>query len=37
MTETNDSEVRASIFRRLRSPGIYTEELIPPACVAWRA
>jgi hypothetical protein len=37
MTETNDSGVRASIFKRLRSPGIYSEELIPPAYVAWLA
>jgi hypothetical protein len=28
---------RAHIFKRLRSPGIDSEESFPPAYVAWRA
>jgi hypothetical protein len=28
---------RARICKRLRSPGINTEESVPPAYVAWRA
>ncbi len=30
-------DTRARIFKRLWSPGIDSQELIPPAYLAWRA
>ncbi len=34
---THQNVTRDRIFKRLRSPGIDSKELIPPAYVAWRA
>ncbi len=36
-TLSSTQEHRARIYKRLRSPGIDSEESIPPAYVAWRA